>query len=111
MEKKIDNRRYRRVPFRRSIKFRAKGHEIFLSHLAQDISQGGIRCSSSEFMALHTEVVAHLQLREYEKIIELQGRVKWVRSGPNSDSYQLGIEFFGDNEYQRSIIAKFVETI
>jgi c-di-GMP-binding flagellar brake protein YcgR len=105
-----DGRRFMRVPFKRAVRFSAyNGGERFDSHIAQDLSQGGLRMLSSEFMPVNSLVSIQIQLKDREKIMDVEGRVKWVRYNPMTETYQMGVEFVDDAAFQRAMIGEFIQ--
>ncbi len=107
----MDARKFRRVPFTRPVRFDALNQERFSGHLAQDLSQGGLRCFSHEFVPVNTLVNLQIQLKDRMKVIDLQGRVVWVRFQPMTETYQLGLEFLDQAVFQRETISDFVRSV
>jgi c-di-GMP-binding flagellar brake protein YcgR len=106
--KNFDARRFQRIQFRRPVKFGDVTGDGLPAHLAQDISQGGLRVMSSDFVALHTPLSVQLQLKDTGRIIELKSRVVWVRYNPLAETYQMGLEFADDLDPARQMIGQFV---
>lgn len=109
MEKKIgiDKRKYFRVDFKRPIKVHGKGVDLFQAHLAKDLSQGGIRVNSPEFIAVNSSVVVQIKLTDVGRVFDLEGKVAWVRQLPHTDGFQLGLEFTGGPSFAKWQIANF----
>ena len=108
---KPDGRRYKRIAFKRPIKFKVKGRDIFVGHLALDLSEGGLRFYSAEFIPLNTVMMVQIQLEEYGRVIELEGRVAWARANPVSDKYQLGLEFADSMALKRALIGAHIRSV
>ncbi len=106
----MEGRRFTRVPFKRAVRFCAFNSEKSDSHIAQDLSQGGLRMLSSEFIPVHTLVNIQLQLKDREKVIDLEGHVVWVRYNPMTETYQMGLEFADDAAFQRVMISEFIQS-
>ncbi len=107
---KPDGRRYKRIVFKRPIKSRAEGWDVLTGHLAQDLSEGGVRFISTEFIPVNTEIMVQIQLKDQSRIIEIPGRVVWVRVNPASDNYQFGLEFADTMAVKRAIIGEHVQS-
>ncbi|MBF0595032.1 MAG: PilZ domain-containing protein [Candidatus Omnitrophica bacterium] len=103
-----DNRKYPRAVFKRSIKYKTTSVEAFSGQLSHDISQGGIRINSNDFVPLNSSLTVQFQLEDLGRLFDLQGKVVWVRHLPYSDGYQVGVEFTGDASFQQWKIAQFV---
>ncbi|MBF0123041.1 MAG: PilZ domain-containing protein [Candidatus Omnitrophica bacterium] len=103
-----EQRRFPRTPFQRPVRFKPKDGAIFLSHSAQDISQGGIRVNSDGFVPLGTILTLQIKLADEGILLDMRGKVVWVKYVPHLDMYQLGLEFFGDSSYGRWKIAHHI---
>jgi uncharacterized protein (TIGR02266 family) len=104
----IENRKYPRVAFRMPVKYRLNEVAPFCGELAQDLSEGGMRIRSNEFLPLGSRVSVRLQLDKDPRLVDVEGRVVWVKFIPYSEVYQLGIEFEDKMPAQRENIARFV---
>ena len=106
----MEGRRFTRVPFKRAVRFGAFDAPCTDAHIAQDLSQGGLRMLSSEFMPVNSLVSIQIQLKDTQKVMDVQGRVVWVRYNPMAETYQLGVEFTHDAAFQRAMISEFIRT-
>jgi c-di-GMP-binding flagellar brake protein YcgR len=110
MNRNIEGRRFARVPFRRSVRFSMPHRERVDSHMAQDLSQGGLRMLSSEFIPVHSLVNIQIQLKDREKVMDVQGQVVWVRYNPMTETYQMGLQFADNAAFQRAMISEFIQS-
>ena len=108
--KNTDSRRFTRVPFKRPVRFSAFNSSQTVSHIAQDLSQGGLRMLSSEFIPVNSLVGIQIQLKDREMVMDVQGRVVWVRYNPMTETYQMGLEFADDAAFQRMMISEFIRS-
>lgn len=60
--------------------------------LTEDISLKGIKVISETFFPIDTLLKIELSLVELNERLDLQGKVKWIRSH-EEDLYEIGIEF------------------
>ncbi|MEI6438209.1 MAG: PilZ domain-containing protein [Candidatus Omnitrophota bacterium] len=104
----FDNRKFQRAVFRHPVKYKTSSVEIYAGHLAQDISMGGMRINSNEFVPIGTRVILQVQLKVQEKLLDLEAKVVWVKQSPFSEGYQLGLEFVGGSAFERLKIAEVV---
>ncbi|HSV43836.1 MAG TPA: PilZ domain-containing protein [Candidatus Bathyarchaeia archaeon] len=88
----MDQRRFPRVPFRGSLDFGAAGAQDFQGTTGFDLSSGGVRMRSQEFIPLGDPVRVRFQLSE-DKMVVLTGKVAWIQKEPQGEYYQMGIEF------------------
>ena len=60
--------------------------------LTEDISLKGIKVISDAFFPIDTLLKIELSLAEFHEPLDIQGKVKWIRSH-EEDLYEIGIEF------------------
>ena len=61
--------------------------------LVQDISLGGLKVQCHDFVAVNTPVKINLPLPESRRYLNLHGKVRWVRSLFEGESYEYGLQF------------------
>ena len=66
-------------------------------HPLQDISIGGLRCRFNESLAIGIRITIIIDL--VDPIVEIPGNVVWCRA--DDVSYELGIEFRGEQDVYR----------
>jgi hypothetical protein len=103
-----EQRRFPRVAFRRPVRFRPEDDLLFSSNLAKDISQGGLRFNSGTFFPVGRILKLQIKMGQEERILDVLGKVVWVKYLPSLDMYQLGAEFAGDSSYTQWNIARYV---
>ncbi len=106
----INSRQFIRVPFKRPLRFHTAASESFCDQMAQDLSQGGVRFMASEFLPINSQVTVRIQLEDRTKVLDVEGRVVWVRYNPMAENYQIGLEFINEADFQRGTIGKFVRS-
>jgi len=115
----MDNKRkFQRVSFRDpvgcqipgSIPFGETVSEDFGGCLCFDISKGGMRLRSNEFVPLSTEMVFRVPLGP-EDVVEVAGEVVWTQKYPHAEQYQLGVRFLDeDRNFQgKRILDQMIE--
>ncbi len=90
-------RNFIRHPADIPIKIIKNGSEDCYRQPLQDISIGGLRCWFNEPLAIGTEIIIIIDL--VEPVLEIPGRVIWCRAV--DDSYELGIEYRGEEDVYR----------
>jgi Tfp pilus assembly protein PilZ len=108
MSATVEQRRFPRVAFRRSVRFRPDEEALFSSYLAKDISQGGLRFNSGSFIPVGRPVKLQIKLAQEDRVLDVHGKVVWVKYIPTFDMYQMGVEFEGDASYTQWNIARYV---
>ena len=93
-----EKRRHRRVQLRQPISFQSVDSALKGGSLSCDLSEGGARVDTYDFLPLGTELTLQIRLA-VEKIVEYVGRVVWIRKFPFADRYQVGLEFSRDKTF------------
>jgi len=104
----VEQRRFPRVAFRRSVRFRPEEDVLYSSYLAKDISQSGLRFNSGNFIPVGGQVKLQIKLGQEDRVLDVLGKVVWVKYVPSFDMYQMGVVFEGDASYAQWNIARYV---
>ncbi|MEI8012445.1 MAG: PilZ domain-containing protein [Candidatus Omnitrophota bacterium] len=102
-------RRFSRIPFIRSVRIKAGSDQMFLGYAAKDISTGGLKIISFIFFPVNQWLNLQFQLVDSDVLLEVRGRVAWVRINSVAETYQLGIDFSEEALYKREVIRGFVD--
>ncbi len=105
-----EQRRFRRILFREALGFGTGSSDELNGTTAYDLSSGGVRIRSEQFMSLGTPIRLRLQLAENE-VVDMTGKVVWVQKEPFGEYYQLGVEFEENvqNMFRRRSIEDYIE--
>jgi len=88
----IEKRQFKRAVFREAVQYQAREASDYGGCLAHDVSEGGIRINSNDFIPLDTEVSLSIRLHS-DHVAELAARVVWIQKLPYAERYQVGLEF------------------
>ncbi len=78
--------------------------------LAKDISAGGMRFISSNFLPVFTLLRIELLIESDIRSISLTARVAWTEKLPYNENYLIGVEFLNIRNEDRVKINSFVNT-
>ncbi len=102
----LDKRRYKRVDCDIESSFNnldgTKPHDIRETTI-RDISEGGIRFRSNEFIPIHNRLLFKLDVPK-KKSIRAIAKPAWIREVPSLSQYEIGASFQGLSEEDISII-------
>lgn len=105
-----DKRQYQRIKFAEPVGYQFnRDQNRFGGFLSYDISSGGIRIHSRDFVSPDTELTLHLEIDKHD-VIDCVARVIWCEKNRYSESYQCGLSFV-DNDASISIRSKLQEFI
>ena len=107
----LEKRRFGRLSSRMAIQYRkvAGNPAAPTGSLSCDISGGGVRLSSYEFIPRATKLAVELPLEYPTKTINAPARVVWVQKKPYDDRYDLGLEFVDINSADRNDLVNYVD--
>jgi len=105
-----EQRRYKRVVFREPYQLATRKGELLGASLTFDLSAGGIRLRTDEFLPVGSLVSIQFSCCN-NQLLTIQGKVAWVQKVPHADSYQAGLQFDENEEnlFFLSEIRKFVK--
>ncbi len=100
-----NQRKFPRVAFRDPVTCRIPGAVPFGENVNRDIggcvcfdiSRGGMRLRTNDFIPLSTEVVFSVPLGK-EDVAEVAGKVVWAQKYPHAEQYQIGVRFLDETE-------------
>jgi len=61
--------------------------------LISDISAGGVRFITDEFLALTARMVVDINLPVPDRPVSAVSKIAWIRKLPNGDKYEIGNQF------------------
>ena len=68
--------------------------------MTQDLSLGGVRFISDNFIPMHAILKLEIKLMDTPKMINAIGRVVWIREIFDDENFEVGVEFMDiDKEY------------
>ncbi len=89
----MDKRQYPRFSFNGPVGYQRNEEYPENGSLCIDVSQGGVKLRSSEFIPLHTLLDLKLHLKNPSRLLSVKGQVIWVREVPHSEIFDVGIRF------------------
>ncbi len=107
-----EKRKYSRIDARLPLQFKdiQRPIEAYAGSLTKDISEGGIRFVSSEFLSIFTRLFLEISIPSFSRPIKAISKVAWIQKVPRSSQYNVGLQFMDmteeDNKHLTSFIAK-----
>lgn len=99
-----DKRQHPRFPFKQAVKFQIGEYNCLDGSLSKDLSRGGVCLTVSQFVPVNGSVILYLQRNNQSKMTIIKGKVAWVKMLPDSEQYQIGVEFQGlDESVQKEV--------
>ena len=111
MDKNRDQRKHPRYPFKQAVKFQIGEYSCPDGSLSKDLSRGGICLTVSQFVPVKGIVVLYLQRYHESKVIVVKGTVSWVKMLPDSERYQIGVQFEDLDESVKREVNNIIVTL
>lgn len=106
MEKQKENRLFPRLPFHSKVRYQFRGRPDFDSGICKDISIGGLKLASEQFIPPNTLVM--LEINVLNRVLQPVGKVAWSMPLAHSNRSLTGIEFVEFDEFQKNYLKEFI---
>lgn len=106
-----EKRRYPRVESNLPVQYRNLKTDVALptGSLSTNISEGGVRFKSSEFISLACRLVLEITLPTTSRPIKAISKVAWIRKLPSGEAYELGNQFIDMTKEDRGHMLVFID--
>ena len=105
-----EQRQFTRVPLYSPLRFQIKSSHHFAATLSRDISMGGMRVLSDDFLPLGTSLVLEVTMGDTPRIVNAVAEVVWAQRMPHAERYQLGLRFSELDESYHQEINEYVNS-
>lgn len=112
-EVNIERRRYARIKTRIPLEYKnlRDTSKDIKGVLAKDISEGGIRFTSNEFLSLANRLVITINVPTSTREIKAIAKIAWIKKLPSGDLYEVGNQFLEISKEDKQEVAKYVKAI
>ena len=116
METRTDNiverRRFQRINSDLPLRYRnIKMATVPMGSLTENISEGGTRFKTNEFISLACRLVVEITLPTMQRPIKAISKVAWIRKLSSGEQYELGNQFLEISKEDRSLITDYVSRL
>lgn len=84
---------------------------IPMGSLTKDISEGGVRFKTNEFISLACRLVVEITLPTVTKPIKAISKVAWIKKLSSGEQYELGNQFLEISKEDRALITDYVNRL
>lgn len=105
-----ERRKFPRINARIPLQFRdiQRPIETYAGSLTKDISENGVRFSSSEFLSIFTRLLLEISVPSFSRPIKAISKVAWIQKAPRSNQYNVGLQFMDMTEDDRKHLTSFI---
>lgn len=114
MNEKTEKRKHPRMKTHIPVRYRklrggASGEGI--SSISKNLSQGGIRFRTVEFVSMACRLILELDIPMFTKPVKAISRVAWIRKTVSGDDYEVGNQFLEMSKQDRELISEYVDSL
>ena len=107
-----ERRRSQRIDSSLPVRYRnLKTATVPVGSLTKNISEGGVRFKTSEFVSLACRMVVEITLPTIQRPIKAISKVAWIRRMPSGDQYELGNQFLEIAKEDKAVITDYVNRL
>ena len=106
-----ERRKSPRGPAYLPVRLHPKGQLRVVETLTKDIGEGGARCVTPAVFPVATEMSVEFSLSPGHEPISLRGRTAWFRTLPESEQYDMGIQFLEVNPKTKIRLSTYIDRL
>ena len=105
-----EKRRSPRIDARLPLQFKdvQRPIETYTGTLTGDISEGGVRFMSSEFLSIFTRLLLEVSVPSFSRPIKAISKVAWIQKVSGGNQYNVGVQFMDMTEEDKKHLASFI---
>ena len=108
----VEKRRFQRIDSNLPVRYKnIKTATVPMGSLTKDISEGGIRFKTNEFISLACRLVVEVTLPTAQRPIKAISKVAWIRKLSSGEQYELGNQFLEISKEDRGLITDYVSRL
>jgi Tfp pilus assembly protein PilZ len=82
--------------------------ETYTGSITKDISSGGLRFSSNEFLSIFTRLLLEVSVPSFSRPVKAISKVAWIQKVPRSNQYNVGLQFMDMTEEDKKALNSFI---
>ena len=108
----IERRRFQRIDTNLPLRYKnIKAATVPTGSLTKDISEGGARFKTNEFISLACRLVVEITLPTLQRPIKAISKVAWIRKLSPGEQYELGSQFLEISREDKGLITDYVSRL
>ena len=114
MSEKTEQRKYPRVKTHIPIRYhklRAGSGITGASSISKNLSQGGIRFRTAEFISMACRLILELDIPMFTKPVKAISKVAWIRKTNSGDDYEVGNQFLEMSKKDKELVSEYVDSL
>lgn len=81
------------------------------SSISKNLSQGGIRFRTAEFVSMACRLILELDIPMLTKPVKAISKVAWIRKATSGDDYEVGNQFLEMSKEDKVLVSEYVDSL
>jgi hypothetical protein len=81
------------------------------SSVTKNLSQGGLRFRTGEFISMACRLILELDIPMLTKPVKAISKVAWIRKSAEGDDYEVGNQFLEMSKKDKELISEYVDSL
>jgi len=81
------------------------------SSISKNLSQGGIRFRTGEFISMACRLILELDIPMFTKPVKAISKVAWIRKTDSGNDYEMGSQFLEMSKKDKELISEYVNSL
>jgi c-di-GMP-binding flagellar brake protein YcgR len=81
------------------------------SSITKNLSTGGIRFRTAEFISMACRLILELDIPMFTKPVKAISKVAWIRKMPSGDDYEVGNQFLEMTKEDKELVSEYVNSL
>ncbi|MFQ5952586.1 MAG: PilZ domain-containing protein [Candidatus Omnitrophota bacterium] len=114
MEEKKERRKHERVKTHIPVRYRKLRDGAGVagdSSISKNLSQGGIRFRTAEFISMACRLILELDIPMFVKPVKAISKVAWIKKADSGNDYEVGNQFLEMSKKDKELISEYVNSL
>ena len=114
MEGQSENRRFPRVTTHIPVKYRKLRDPegtVKAGTITRNLSEGGVRFKTSEFISMACRLILELDMPMFTKPVKAISKVAWIRKEASGDDFEVGNQFLEISKQDKELVSEYVNSL
>ena len=114
MSENTEKRKHQRVKTHIPVRYRKLRDGAGVSgasSISKNLSQGGIRFRTAEFISMACRLILELDIPMFTKPVKAISKVAWIRKAASGDDYEVGNQFLEMSKKDKELVSEYVNSL
>lgn len=92
-------------------KLRGGAGMLGASSITKNLSEGGIRFRTAEFISMACRLILELDIPMFTKPVKAISKVAWIKKSDSGEDYEVGNQFLEMSKEDKALISEYVDSL